>query len=108
MASVVISLMFIVMHGHRCHVPVSDRAVLGMATATGELQLYTLSRSQVRNVASKESDSDMWGLHYEKFFSIPRTFFHYLDSLTLSLVVRIKSYTKLIISSPKVTQAFLI
>ncbi|CAI5694858.1 diphthine methyltransferase isoform X2 [Oreochromis niloticus] len=29
-----------------CHVPVSDRAVLGMATATGELQLYTLSRSQ--------------------------------------------------------------
>uniref|UniRef100_A0A3Q4HHF8 methylated diphthine methylhydrolase n=1 Tax=Neolamprologus brichardi TaxID=32507 RepID=A0A3Q4HHF8_NEOBR len=30
----------------KCHVPVSDRAVLGMATATGELQLYTLSRSQ--------------------------------------------------------------
>uniref|UniRef100_A0AAZ1XN76 Diphthamide biosynthesis 7 n=1 Tax=Oreochromis aureus TaxID=47969 RepID=A0AAZ1XN76_OREAU len=29
-----------------CHVPMSDRAVLGMATATGELQLYTLSRSQ--------------------------------------------------------------
>eukprot|EP00064_Thunnus_orientalis_P000585 superscaffoldBa00000031_g586 len=29
-----------------CHVPVSGRAVLGMAAATGELQLYTLSDSQ--------------------------------------------------------------
>lgn len=29
-----------------CHVPVSDRAVLGMAAATGELQLYTLSHNQ--------------------------------------------------------------
>ncbi|XP_032372555.1 diphthine methyltransferase [Etheostoma spectabile] len=29
-----------------CHVPVSGRAVLGMASATGELQLYTLSDSQ--------------------------------------------------------------
>lgn len=29
-----------------CHVPVSERAVLGMAAATGELQLYTLSESQ--------------------------------------------------------------
>ena len=35
--------------------PVSGRAVLGMAAATGELQLYTLSDSQVRNVASEES-----------------------------------------------------
>ncbi|XP_038559816.1 diphthine methyltransferase [Micropterus salmoides] len=29
-----------------CHVPVSGGAVLGMAAATGELQLYTLSESQ--------------------------------------------------------------
>ncbi|XP_054467515.1 diphthine methyltransferase isoform X1 [Anoplopoma fimbria] len=29
-----------------CHVPLSGRGVLGMATATGELQLYTLSDSQ--------------------------------------------------------------
>lgn len=29
-----------------CHVPVSERPVLGMAAATGELQLYTLSGSQ--------------------------------------------------------------
>ncbi len=35
--------------------PVSGEAVLGMAAATGELQLYTLSDSQVRNVASEES-----------------------------------------------------
>ena len=39
----------------RCHVPVSGEAVLGLAAATGELQLYTLSHSQVRNVASVES-----------------------------------------------------
>lgn len=35
--------------------PVSGEAVLGVAAATGELQLYTLSDSQVRNVASEES-----------------------------------------------------
>lgn len=35
--------------------PVSGGAVLGMAAATGELQLYTLSESQVRSVASEES-----------------------------------------------------
>ncbi|XP_033476154.1 diphthine methyltransferase isoform X1 [Epinephelus lanceolatus] len=29
-----------------CHVPVSGEALLGMAAATGELQLYTLSNSQ--------------------------------------------------------------
>ncbi|XP_047446825.1 diphthine methyltransferase isoform X2 [Mugil cephalus] len=29
-----------------CHVPVSEKALLGMAAATGELQLYTLSGSQ--------------------------------------------------------------
>uniref|UniRef100_A0A672HAC0 methylated diphthine methylhydrolase n=1 Tax=Salarias fasciatus TaxID=181472 RepID=A0A672HAC0_SALFA len=29
-----------------CHVPVSERPVLGMAAATGELQLFTLSGSQ--------------------------------------------------------------
>ncbi|XP_008278842.1 diphthine methyltransferase isoform X2 [Stegastes partitus] len=29
-----------------CHMPVSERAMLGMAVATGELQLYTLSESQ--------------------------------------------------------------
>ncbi|XP_074493595.1 diphthine methyltransferase isoform X1 [Sebastes fasciatus] len=29
-----------------CHVPVSGKAVLGMAAATGELQLYTLSDAQ--------------------------------------------------------------
>nr|XP_046241998.1 diphthine methyltransferase isoform X2 [Scatophagus argus] len=29
-----------------CHVPLSGQAVLGMAVATGELQLYTLSHSQ--------------------------------------------------------------
>lgn len=33
--------------------PLSGKAVLGMAAATGELQLYTLSDSQVRNVASE-------------------------------------------------------
>lgn len=30
---------------------VAEKAVLGMAAATGELQLYTLTGSQVRNVA---------------------------------------------------------
>ncbi|XP_034027188.1 diphthine methyltransferase [Thalassophryne amazonica] len=29
-----------------CHIPVSEKALLGMAAATGELQLYTLSHSQ--------------------------------------------------------------
>lgn len=36
-----------------CHVPLSGKAVLGMASASGELQLYTLASSQVRNVASE-------------------------------------------------------
>lgn len=35
---------------HRCHVPFPGGAVLGIAAATGELQLHTLSDSQVRNV----------------------------------------------------------
>lgn len=29
-----------------CHVPLSGKAVLGMAAASGELQLYTLTNSQ--------------------------------------------------------------
>lgn len=99
MASVVVSLIFIVMRVHRCHVPVSDRAVLGMATATGELQLYTLSRSQVRNVASKDLDSGMWGLYYEDISAYPEHFSIIWIHLTPSLVVRIKSYTKLVVSS---------
>lgn len=41
----VISLAF------RCHVPVSEKTLLGMAAATGELQLYTLSDGQVRNMS---------------------------------------------------------
>lgn len=32
--------------------PVSGQTLLGMAAATGELQLYMLADSQVRNVAS--------------------------------------------------------
>lgn len=34
--------------------PVSERPVLGLAAATGDLQLYALKDSQVRNVASEE------------------------------------------------------
>lgn len=49
------SFLLTLLHVLRCHVPVSGEAVLGMAAATGELQLYTLSDSQVRNVASEES-----------------------------------------------------
>ena len=33
----------------------SGKTVLGMAAASGELQLYVLSDSQVRNEASEES-----------------------------------------------------
>lgn len=49
------SFLLTLLHVLRCHVPVSGEAVLGMAAATGELQLYTLSDSQVRNVASEQS-----------------------------------------------------
>lgn len=52
-----LSASFLLIHLNvlRCHVPVSGQTVLGMAAATGELQLYTLSDSQVRNVASGET-----------------------------------------------------
>ena len=33
----------------RCHVAVSDAPVLGMATASGEVQLYTLTDGPVRD-----------------------------------------------------------
>lgn len=37
--------------------PLSGKAVLGMAAATGELQLYTLSDSEVRNAAINDFSS---------------------------------------------------
>lgn len=33
----------------RCHVPVSGKALLGAAAASGELQLYGMSLNQVRS-----------------------------------------------------------
>ncbi|XP_076021305.1 diphthine methyltransferase isoform X2 [Genypterus blacodes] len=38
-----------------CHVPVSGRAVLGMAAASGELQLYALSDTQEEGLAALSS-----------------------------------------------------
>ncbi|KAM9393187.1 diphthine methyltransferase isoform 1-T2 [Pholidichthys leucotaenia] len=50
-----------------CHVPVSERVVLGMATATGELQLFTLTQSQegshsLQTLTSLEVGSDRLAL----------------------------------------------
>ncbi|KAM6965355.1 diphthine methyltransferase [Aplochiton taeniatus] len=50
-----------------CHVPVSERPLLGMATATGELQLHTLKDSQkgclaLKTVTSLELGADRLAL----------------------------------------------
>lgn len=52
--SLLASFLLIHVNVLRCHVPVSGQTVLGMAAATGELQLYTLSDSQVRNVQQEK------------------------------------------------------
>uniref|UniRef100_A0AAV2MU27 Uncharacterized protein n=1 Tax=Knipowitschia caucasica TaxID=637954 RepID=A0AAV2MU27_KNICA len=39
-----------------CHVAVSERPLLGLAAASGDLQLYALTEAQVRTVASEQQD----------------------------------------------------
>lgn len=52
----------------RCHVPVSEKTLLGMAAATGELQLYTLSDRQVTNTSPDKSICFNFLLFYWSIF----------------------------------------
>lgn len=61
------SFLLIYLYVLRCHVQLSGKAVLGMAAASGELQLYILSDSQVRNEASEESQPET---AFFSFFSL--------------------------------------